>query len=178
MSLDRSSHKRCSCWCCCKDSPNLEFYEEKVKLLSEKFEVQRKAALQQPVGTVFVTFKTHQMTNDVHKRFNRGTFALWKPKLQKSTLDKYLRTKKWNVVHAPEEEDIYWETLGETKGAKGYYYYKIKYAVVNIGLLIFLLFLSTPRTYLILFSCLHLNGKYIFKTFIPIENIVIIFIFC
>ena len=84
------------------------------------------------------------MAKDVYDRFNRGTFSLWKPKLAKSSLDIYLRTKKWDVAYAPEVEDIYWETLGNTKGAKGYYFYKLKYILVNLGLLLFLLFLSTP----------------------------------
>ena len=84
------------------------------------------------------------MAKDVYDRFNRGAFSLWKPKRLKSTMDKYLRIKKWNVLYAPEEEDIYWETLSNSKGARGYYYYKLKYFVVNLALLTFLLFLTTP----------------------------------
>ena len=115
-----------------------------MKKLSEDFKQQKEIALEKPNGTLFISFKTNQMAKDVHDRFNRGTFSLWKPKLAKSSLDIYLRTKKWDVAYAPEVEDIYWETLGNTKGAKGYYFYKLKYVLVNLGLLLFLLFLSTP----------------------------------
>ena len=138
-------HKRpCSCWCCCKRAPGVEFYEEKIKQLSQEFNRQKEISLQRPVGTVFISFKTNQMAKDVYDKFNRGAFSLWKPKRLKSTMDKYLRIKKWNVLYAPEEEDIYWETLSNSKGARGYYYYKLKYFVVNLALLTFLLFLTTP----------------------------------
>ena len=146
--------KSCSCWCCCKGLPDVDFYEEMLRQLSEEFSQQREVALQQPVGTVFISFKTSQMAKEIHDRFNRRIFSFWKPKLLKSSMDKYLKTKKWNVDYAPEEKDIYWETLGDTKGAKGYYYYKVKYVLVNIALLVFLLFLSTPSKYHLL-ECNH-----------------------
>ena len=145
--IESRTNKRCSCWCCCKNPPDVEFYEEKVKQLSDEFEKQKEIALQKPIGTVFISFKTSLMAKDVHDQFNRGTFALWKPKLQKSAMDMYLRTKKWNVEFAPEPEDVYWETLGNTKGARGYHFYKLKYVIVNFGLLLLLLFLSTPCKY-------------------------------
>ena len=119
-----------------------------MKTLKDDFNQQKEAAIQKPNGTLFISFKTNQMAKDVHDRFNRGTFSLWKPTLTKSTLDVYLRVKKWDVAYAPEKEDIYWETLGSTKGAKGYYLYKLKYVVVNLGLLLFFLFVSTPCKWL------------------------------
>lgn len=146
-SPERRKPKICSCWCCCKGLPDVDFYEEMLRQRSEDFNRQKDVALQQPVGTVFISFKTNQMAKEVHDKFNRRIFSMWKPKLLKSSMDNYLRTKKWNVDYAPEEEDIYWETLSNTKGAKGYYYYKVKYVLVNIGLLLFLLFLSTPSKY-------------------------------
>ena len=151
----------CSSWCYCNQNKyGLAFYEEKVKKLKEDFNQQKEIALQKPNGTLFISFKTNQMAKDVHDSFNRGTFSLFKPKLTKSTLDIYLRIKKWNVEYAPETEDIYWETLGNTKGARGYYFYKFKYVFVNLGLLLFFLFVSTPRKYL--FSINYIYGIIIF----------------
>ena len=135
----------CSTWCYCNESNyGTEFCEEKVKKLKEDFNQQKEFALQKPNGTLFITFKTNQMAKDVHDRFNRGTFSLWKPKRIESTLDIYLRIEKWDVAYAPEKDDIYWETLGSTKGARGYNLYRLKYLLVNLGLLLFFLFVSTP----------------------------------
>jgi hypothetical protein len=84
------------------------------------------------------------MATVVHDQFERSK----KPKLPKSAIDLYLRTKHWKVQFAPEVEDVYWERLGNREGTKGYYFYKAKYILVNFALLLFLLFLSTPCKYL------------------------------
>ena len=138
------THWRCSCWCCCKNPPDVEFYEEKVTQLTKEFTQEKVISLQKPVGTIFISFKTCQMATEVHDQFK----GFKKPKLPKSAMDLSLRTKYWKVKFAPEVEDVYWESLGNRTGAKGYYFYKAKYILVNIALLLFLLFLSTPCKYL------------------------------
>ena len=142
---DSHNEVTCSCWCCCKNKYNAQFYQDLVVKLSDEFQKEKEKALKKPIGTAFITFKTYQMAKKVHDTFHKRPLALWTHKLPSSKKDKTLKSRKWEVQYAPEVDDIYWDALCDVKGALGYYLYNVKYVLVNIAVLLFLLFLSTPR---------------------------------
>ena len=116
----------------------MAFYGQEKQKLLEEFETEKEAALKNPLGIAFVTFKSYQMAKDVHDAFKTSLFTCWKARPPKSSLSSILKPQNWNVSYAPVSEDIYWENLGSRR------FLLIKSIAINTVLFIFLLFLSTP----------------------------------
>jgi len=132
----------CFCCCCAKKHQGLEFYEEETARYAEEFEKEKEKSLRSPLGIAFVTFKTLAMSKEVYDAFRRSVFQ-FRLTTPDSSLSSILKPEKWRVQFAPEPTDIYWENLSVSG-----FQLKIKYALVNILVLVVALFLTTPEVLL------------------------------
>ena len=131
----------CFCFCCSNKLDAMDYYGEEKQRLLDEFEKEKNEALKNPLGIAFVTWKTYQMSKDIHDEFKSTIFTCWKARLPQSSLSSILKPQDWNVSYAPVPDDIYWENLGSSR------FWWIKYIAANTALFIFLLFLSTPSNY-------------------------------
>ena len=141
----------CFCFCCLNKMDGIEFYGEQKQALLEEFENQKKASFKDPLGIAFITFKSYQMSKDVHDSFKTSIFTCWRAHPPRSSLSSILKPEQWNVSYAPVPEDIYWENLGSSR------FWWLKYIAANTAVFIFLLVLSTPRTFTFRFLKAHIN---------------------
>eukprot|EP00095_Tigriopus_kingsejongensis_P008456 snap_masked-scaffold18_size714446-processed-gene-1.9 protein:Tk08456 transcript:snap_masked-scaffold18_size714446-processed-gene-1.9-mRNA-1 annotation:"hypothetical protein L798_12217" len=131
----------CSCCCCCcvKATVGLEYYGGEEARLSDQFETEKDTALKTPLGIVFLTFQSVNMSKQVFDAHRRGFFSWnWEP--PQSTLSTILKPKRWKVSYAPNPDDIYWENLSVERR-----FLLFKKIVINIGLFIITFFLTTPE---------------------------------
>ena len=131
----------CFCQCCVTKLEGMDFYGEEKQKLLEEFETEKSGALKEPLGIAFITFKSYQMSKDVHDAFKTSVFTCWNARPPKSSLTSMMRPYQWNVSYAPVPEDIYWENLGSSR------FWWLKYIAANTAVFIFLLILSTPGNY-------------------------------
>ena len=131
----------CFCQCCVTKLEGMEFYGEEKQKLLEEFETEKSGALKEPLGIAFITFKSYQMSKDVHDAFKTSIFTCWNARPPKTSLTSMMRPYQWNVSYAPVPEDIYWENLGSSR------FWWLKYIAANTAVFIFLLILSTPGNY-------------------------------
>lgn len=79
------------------------------------------AALNEPLGTAFLTVSTVVEAQNIVSHFTPGTY------------------RQWNLSFAPSPDDLFWENLNVSKSR-----WYIKWATVNISLFVVLFFLTTP----------------------------------
>lgn len=99
----------------------LEYYRDREFQLCGEVARLKAAALNDPLGISFVTFTTTEAAQQVVHHFRPGT------------------SQEWDISFAPSADDIFWENLSE--GNSQWY---LKWAVVNVGLFMFLFFMTTP----------------------------------
>lgn len=129
----------CICCCFCAKQDALEYYTKEESRLHDDFETEKAAALQEPLGIVFVTFKSVNMSKKIYDSHRRGFFTLnFQP--PKSSLSKILKPHQWKVTFAPPPDDIYWENLSVSRR-----FLYLKKLVINIGLFVITFFLTTPE---------------------------------
>ena len=131
----------CFCQCCVTKLQGMDFYGEEKQKLLEEFETEKCGALKEPLGIAFITFKSYQMSKDVHDAFKTSIFTCWNARPPKSSLTSMMRPYQWSVSYAPVPEDIYWENLGSSR------FWWLKTIAANTAVFIFLLILSTPGNY-------------------------------
>lgn len=66
----------CYCFCCCCSTKVVgrDFYKDKVNRLEMEFDAERDNALSNPLGMMFVTFKTVNMAKEVYDAFRKPFF--------------------------------------------------------------------------------------------------------
>lgn len=108
---------------CCtfKSMDALEYYRDREFRLCGELARQKASALNDPLPIAFVTLSTTEMAQHVVHHFRPSTY------------------REWTISFAPSANDIYWENLGVTSGQ-----WYCKWATVNLGLFLFLFFLTTP----------------------------------
>lgn len=131
----------CSCFCCCcvKAENGLEHYTSEETRLITAFDKEKESSLRTPLGIVFVTFESVNMSKQVFDAHRQGFFSWnWEP--PHSSLSSILKPKQWKVTYAPTPDDIYWENLSVERR-----YLLLKKIIINIGLFIITFFLTTPE---------------------------------
>lgn len=123
---------------CCtfKSIDALEYYRDKEFRLCGEVARLKASALNDPLGIAFVTFTTTEMAQHVVQHFRPGSY------------------RDWTITFAPSANDLYWENLGVTSGQ-----WYCKWATVNLGLFLFLFFLTTPVMIVNIFKDAFWNDK-------------------
>ena len=130
----------CSCFCKCvanKTNGN-EFYRDEILKLEDEVAKEKMAALDNPIGIVFITFKSYAMAREFRDAFKRSIFTLYTARPPTHNISNILTPQNWKVSYAPVPEDIYWHNLGSSN------YWWIKYLSFNAAVLTFILLFSTP----------------------------------
>lgn len=123
---------------CCtfKSMDALEYYRDKEFRLCGEVARLKASALNDPLGIAFVTFTTTEMAQHVVQHFRPSPYH------------------EWVITFAPSANDLYWENLGVTSGQ-----WYCKWATVNLGLFLFLFFLTTPVMIVNIFKDAFWNDK-------------------
>jgi len=130
----------CTCFCKCfsnKINGN-EFYGDEILKLEDEVAKEKMAALNNPIGIVFITFKSYEMSREFCDAFKRSIFTFCKARPPTHNISNILKPQNWKVSYAPVPEDIYWQNLGSSN------YWWMKYLSVNSAVLTFILLFSTP----------------------------------
>ena len=130
----------CTCFCQCfanKINGN-KFYGEEILKMEYEVSKEKMAALNDPIGIVFVTFRSYEMSRDFRDQFKRSIFTFCKAHPPMHDVSNILQPQNWKVSYAPVPEDIYWQNLGSSN------YWWMKYLSVNAAVLAFILLFSTP----------------------------------
>lgn len=106
--------------CCCNQCPKTDgfnYYREKALDVEKKLEDLFKETVDNPVGSVFITFRTEKMAQTVYKSLCQSqdqscsclpccTWGSWLLSHWRNT-DR-MRTYRWQVSYAPNPEDVNW----------------------------------------------------------------------
>lgn len=109
--------------CCCSQCPQtngLNYYREKALHVEQELENLFKNTVDNPVGSVFITFRTEKMAQTVYKSLCQSQdqtctclpcfkFLSWLINTWRST-DR-MRTYRWQISYAPNPEDVNWYVL-------------------------------------------------------------------
>ncbi|XP_044008335.1 calcium permeable stress-gated cation channel 1 [Aphidius gifuensis] len=108
--------------CCCNNKIDaLDFYTQEEIRLTALFEEEKKVSLSKPLGVAFVTLSTSDNARTMRRQLRSST------------------SNTWVVEQAPLPSDILWENLSVPKPC---WYFNA--AIINLGLLVFLFFATTP----------------------------------
>ncbi|CAH1158437.1 unnamed protein product [Phyllotreta striolata] len=113
--------KGCIACCPCKTINALEYYTAQEEKLNHLVTVERRKALESPLGICFVTLNSEEMAQYVIRSFEAGTH------------------RNWVIFKAPSPSDINWENLEIS-----YRNWYSKAIIINVVLFIILFFLTTP----------------------------------
>ncbi|KAK2711512.1 hypothetical protein QYM36_012617 [Artemia franciscana] len=130
------------CCDCCETVDARSHYQNEEGSLSRKLHWAKRKARDNPLGIFFVTFGTPEDAQKVlkdHTLRRRGNGISITKNPGRSELSTALNPKDWKVKFAPPAADIYWEHL-RTNGK----FWLLRWVVIHIILLLFLIFFSTP----------------------------------
>lgn len=106
--------------CCCNlcpKTPGLNYYKEKAVHTEQELEELFKHTVDNPVGSVFITFRTEKMAQTVYKTLcqSQDQSCVCLPCLKVFTWfmshwknNDGMRTWRWQVSYAPNPEDVNW----------------------------------------------------------------------
>lgn len=143
------------CLCkCCKKTDGLLYYREQEQVLERDLEKAFRESISNPVGSVFITFKTERMAQNVYKFLKENQeqacsflpcftccyrFWTWVISFFVKTDEDELKIGRWEVSYAPNPEDVNWDDISTNLGLIW-----LRRIFINIILFFIFFFLSTP----------------------------------
>ncbi|RWS06611.1 hypothetical protein B4U79_04299, partial [Dinothrombium tinctorium] len=141
----------CCCLCCPKVD-GLEYYNKRQRDLEKEIELEYRKCLENPTGSVFITFETEEMAKQAeafiksHRSQLRNLFCInWFYNLCKWFVSFFRRKRdnyevgRWFVSTAPHPDDINWYDV-----PIDFKMIWLRRIVVNVWLFILFFFFSTP----------------------------------
>lgn len=138
----------CCCCSCCEKTDGLSFYRDQEEVIERDLEKEFRETISNPVGSVFITFKTEEMAQSVYKFLLEGheQSCYWLPCLRLWSCMRALfgpkdefKTRRWEVSFAPHPEDVNWDDISTEHSMIW-----VRRIVVNFILFIIFFFLTTP----------------------------------
>ncbi|KAF0306501.1 CSC1-like protein 2 [Amphibalanus amphitrite] len=131
------------CCCCarcgCVEVDAIQHYSREESRLSRQVEIEKAAALNQPLGIAFITFRSREMAARVLNEHALLMGCRCRQNPPSSSLSSVLKPHRWQVQVAPPPEDIYWQNLSHSS-----LWWYVRSFFVNLVLFLVLFFLTTP----------------------------------
>lgn len=127
----------CSAVCNCPEVDAIEHYYGLETRFTRQVEIEKVAALNQPLGIAFLVFKTPEMARRVLREHDRVLRCGQSPPT--SSVSSLLKPYRWHVRFASPPEDIYWQNLNHSS-----FWWYFRSVIVNLLLFLVLFFLTTP----------------------------------
>ncbi|XP_043231970.1 calcium permeable stress-gated cation channel 1-like isoform X2 [Amphibalanus amphitrite] len=117
----------------------IQHYSREESRLSRQVEIEKAAALNQPLGIAFITFRSREMAARVLNEHALLMGCRCRQNPPSSSLSSVLKPHRWQVQVAPPPEDIYWQNLSHSS-----LWWYVRSFFVNLVLFLVLFFLTTP----------------------------------
>ncbi|XP_078675138.1 osmosensitive cation channel TMEM63C-like isoform X2 [Branchiostoma floridae x Branchiostoma belcheri] len=127
--------KFCPTRCGVVEVDALEYYTQEEERLTAECEQEKKRSFQEDLGMAFVTFNSDKVAARIvgdYRTFLKGPPAA-------SSVSTQVQSMHWTVDFAPAPDDVNWENLS-ISGVSWWF----RVIIINIILLVFLFFLTTP----------------------------------
>ncbi|CAF1312263.1 unnamed protein product [Adineta steineri] len=125
------------CGCCAKEVDAIEYYEKLYNTYKERVEHEYLHVRSKKCGLAFVTFSTPVEAHRVRSNFQPTCFAA--DRRPKPSISNSIGIHEWNVSFAPSPKNIIWKNIPMSEVS---HWFRI--IVVNIVLVFFMIFLTTP----------------------------------
>ncbi|CAF1116912.1 unnamed protein product [Rotaria sp. Silwood1] len=125
------------CGCCAKEIDAIDYYEKLYNVYKQRVEEEYLHVRQKKCGLAFITFSTSEEAHRVRSDFEVTCF---KPdRRPKTSTSKSLSIYEWTVNFAPSPKNIIWKNIPMSEASHWF-----RVIVVNIILVFFMIFLTTP----------------------------------
>ncbi|CAF1019943.1 unnamed protein product [Rotaria sordida] len=125
------------CGCCAKEIDAIEYYEKLYNFYKQHVEDEFTHVKEKKCGLVFITFSTIEQAHKVYSDFRRICFT--RNHRPETSTSKILGIHQWKVKFAPSPKNIIWKNIPTNEAS---HWFRI--IIVNIILVFFMIFLSTP----------------------------------
>lgn len=142
-----------TCVCCCYQCPEIDgltYYRRKAMLIEAELEKLFKKTVDNPSGSIFITFKTDKMAKTVYNALRGCQCCAYLPTQIIFNIfrkDDGMGSWRWQVHYAPDPDDVNWMDISSSPSMVW-----LRFSLMNILLFIIFGFMTTPP---IIFSLIH-----------------------
>ena len=138
----------CCCCRCCAKTDGLLYYREQEAQIERSLEKHFRETISNPIGSVFITFKTEKMAQSVYKYLKQQQeepcsclpcTRVWHCIRNMCAARDEMKLRRWQVSYAPNPEDVNWDDISDDTWKVW-----VRRIVVNFFLFIIFFFLTTP----------------------------------